>query len=124
MCDLKGPIRLCTCSEKIDRTKPHWILNTHCSKKHVELNVEIMGTFSANFLLDVAFAERLNGENLFDFDYTPIQDDILHLKFPSEGTHTFIFDSGKWNAKSPFGTRATYAHDKRQTGLINTEIRK
>ena len=26
MCDLNGPFRLCTCSDDIDYTKPHWIL--------------------------------------------------------------------------------------------------
>ena len=26
MCDLNGPFRLCTCSNQVDYSKPHWIL--------------------------------------------------------------------------------------------------
>ena len=124
MCDLNGPIRLCTCSTKVDRTKPHWILKTNCSEKFVDLGVEIIGTFSFDFLSDIEFAERLNEENLFDFDYSPAQDDILYLKLTSNRTHTFIFNSGKWKAKDPFGNRTTYKHNKRQSGIIETEAKK
>ena len=31
MCDLNGPFKLCTCSDKIDKEKPHWILKFVCS---------------------------------------------------------------------------------------------
>lgn len=26
MCDVNGQFKLCTCSEKIDKTKPYWVL--------------------------------------------------------------------------------------------------
>ena len=26
MCDLNGPFRLCTCSDDVEYTKPHWIM--------------------------------------------------------------------------------------------------
>jgi len=27
MCDVNGQFKLCTCSDKIDKTKPYWVLN-------------------------------------------------------------------------------------------------
>lgn len=29
MCDVNGQFKLCTCSEKVDKKKPHWLLKTH-----------------------------------------------------------------------------------------------
>ena len=29
MCDVNGPFKLCTCSEKIDKNKPYWVLKSN-----------------------------------------------------------------------------------------------
>jgi hypothetical protein len=33
MCNINGPFKLCTCADKVDRTKPHWILHRYLQSK-------------------------------------------------------------------------------------------
>ena len=41
MCDLNGPFRLCTCSEDIDYSKPHWVLHMNSANDGEEVLVTI-----------------------------------------------------------------------------------
>ena len=41
MCDLNGPFRLCTCSDDIDYTKPHWILRMNSTNDGEDMMVTI-----------------------------------------------------------------------------------
>ena len=43
MCDVNGQFKLCTCSEKIDKKKPYWVLKTN-RQEGEEIN--ILGMFS------------------------------------------------------------------------------
>jgi hypothetical protein len=36
MCNINGPFKLCTCAEKVDRTKPHWILHRYLQSKEID----------------------------------------------------------------------------------------
>lgn len=120
MCDLNGPIRFCTCNAQIDTAKPHWTLKTDCKRSYTNLEQEIMGTFSSKFMLSLEFLSRLNSENLFDFEYRPSQNDILTLMLSSNQSHTFIYNSGQWEVKSPFGFTTSYWHGNKQSGFIDT----
>ena len=43
MCDVNGPFKLCTCSEKIDKNKPYWVLK---SNREDNPDLMVVGLFS------------------------------------------------------------------------------
>lgn len=98
MCDLNGPFKLCTCSGKIDKKKPYWVLKTN---KENEIDNHVVGMFSQpNFLFTPIFKKniltRLNSKkNIFDFDYTPINGDLLKLCGDYDEYYC-EFKNGKW----------------------------
>ena len=71
MCDVNGQFKLCTCSEKIDKKKPYWVLksNREDGEEHF-----IVGLFSQpnplfTLILRRNILRRLNTvESIFDFD--------------------------------------------------------
>ena len=103
MCDLKGPFKLCTCSDKIDKKKPHWILERiSVNLKDLELTT-IIGIFSSTYLMNIDdIIEQLNTTNTFDFDYTPKQKDILILDFVDD-YYELIYTKGKWREFFDYG---------------------
>ena len=80
MCDVNGPFKLCTCSTKVDRRKPHWILHRHIQSRE---KLEMMGEFSTpdpyTVISERSLQRRLNSVNVFDFDYEPEEGDFLEL---------------------------------------------
>jgi len=98
MCDVNGQFKLCTCSEKIDKSKPYWVLK---SKREDNEEHFVVGQFSQpNPLFTPIFRKnilrRLNTVNsIFDFDYTPKERDLLKLcgKYDE---YYFEFKGGKW----------------------------
>ena len=44
MCDINGPFKLCTCSEKIDKKKPYWVLKSN--REDDEEDHMVLGMFS------------------------------------------------------------------------------
>lgn len=82
MCDVNGEFKLCTCSEKIDKKKPYWVLKTN-RQQGEEIN--ILEKFSKpNILFTPIFKKnilkRLNTvKSVFDFEYRPQQGDLLKL---------------------------------------------
>ena len=95
MCDLNGPFKLCTCSNKIDKEKPYWVLERMTSNLK-DMIPPIIGMFPDNYDFNIDFIlNELNNKNPFDFEYYPKQKDCLTLNFDSEIFH-FIYTNGVW----------------------------
>lgn len=98
MCDVNGQFKLCTCSEKINKKKPYWVLKTN-RQEGEEINV--LGMFSKPNILFTPIVKkniikRLNSEELvFDFEYRPQQSDLLKLCGEFDEYYC-EFDNGKW----------------------------
>ena len=98
MCDVNGKFKLCTCSEKIDKNKPYWVLksNREDGEEHM-----VLGQFSQpNPLFTPLFRRnilrRLNKvKSIFDFDYTPNERDLLKLCGEYDEYYC-EFKGGKW----------------------------
>lgn len=98
MCDVNGQFKLCTCSEKIDKKKPYWVL-----KSNREDNDEhcVVGQFSEpnplfTPILRRNILRRLNTvKSIFDFDYTPKERDLLKL-YGEYDEYYCEFREGKW----------------------------
>ena len=98
MCDFNGPFKLCTCSEKIDKKKPYWVL-----KSNREDNEELMvlGQFSQPNILFTPIVRRnilrrLNTiKSIFDFEYTPQENDLLKLCCEYD-EYYLEYQLGKW----------------------------
>ena len=43
MCDVNGQFKLCTCSEKIDKKKPYWVLKSN--REDDEEDHMVLGTW-------------------------------------------------------------------------------
>ena len=94
MCKL-GEFKLCTCSDKIDKSKPHWILEKLSVNKD-EIDEVIIGMYPEEYVMNIDFViDKLNHGNPFDFQYNPKQKDVLTLNF-DEVAFTLIYTNGKW----------------------------
>ena len=74
MCDLNGPFRLCSCSDDIDYSKPHWILRMNNTNEGEDMMVNIGMMIPSNLIDKIErrkILRRLNTKNVFDFEYTP-----------------------------------------------------
>ncbi|MGC6402525.1 MAG: hypothetical protein ACON4A_03660 [Flavobacteriaceae bacterium] len=98
MCDVNGPFKLCTCSEKIDKKKPYWVLksNREDNEEHM-----VLGQFSQPNILFTPIVRRnilrrLNTiKSIFDFEYTPQEKDLL--KLCGEYDEYYLeYQMGKW----------------------------
>ena len=82
MCDVNGPFKLCTCSEKIDKKKPYWVLK---SNRKDEEETVVLGMFSQpnsvfTPIVRKNILRRLNSvKSIFDFEYSPHERDLLKL---------------------------------------------
>ena len=98
MCDVNGQFKLCTCSEKIDKKKPYWVLKSN-KKKGEELGV--LGMFSQpnpvfTPILRRNILRRLNSvKSIFDFEYSPHERDLLKLCGKYDEYYC-EFINGKW----------------------------
>mgnify|MGYP000383064652 CR=1 FL=1 len=98
MCDVNGPFKLCTCSEKIDKKKPYWVLKSN-KQKGEEFGV--LGMFSQpnpvfTPILRRNILRRLNSvKSIFDFEYTPKEKDLLKLCGEYDEYYC-EFINGKW----------------------------
>lgn len=98
MCDVNGPFKLCSCSEKIDKKKPYWVLRTNKidGDEHY-----VLGMFSQPNILFTPIVRRnilrrLNYiKSVFDFDYTPQENDLLKLCGEYD-EYYLVYESGKW----------------------------
>ena len=98
MCDVNGQFKLCTCSEKIDKKKPYWVLKSN-KQKGEEFGV--LGMFSQpnpvfTHILRRNILKRLNSvKSIFDFEYTPKEKDLLKLCGEYDEYYC-EFINGKW----------------------------
>ena len=98
MCDVNGPFKLCTCSKKIDKSKPYWVLKYN---KQDDLEHRVLGQFSQPNVLFTPLIRknilrRLNTvKSIFDFDYTPKERDLLKLCGEYDEYYC-EFKEGKW----------------------------
>jgi hypothetical protein len=64
----------------VDKTKPYWVLHRYIQSRE---DIQVNGIFSQpnpyqNFSLR-SLKRRMNSNNVFDFDYTPNEGDLLEL---------------------------------------------
>tara|TARA_B110001469_G_C9418510_1_gene213611 strand:+ start:313 stop:615 length:303 start_codon:yes stop_codon:yes gene_type:complete len=82
MCYVNGQFKLCTCSEKIDKKKPYWVLKLN-KQKGEEFGV--LGMFSQpnpvfTTKLRRNILRKLNlVKSIFDFEYNRKEKDLLKL---------------------------------------------
>jgi len=123
MCDLNGPFRLCTCSDDVDYTKPHWILRMNSINDDVETMVTI-GIMTPINLIDKIerrkILRRLNTVNVFDFEYAPSENDQLELNLEEEDGYTFNFKNGKWVFEEWYGERQEFEYKNQKEGIIES----
>ena len=127
MCDLNGPFRLCTCSSNIDFTKPHWILrmNSHDDGKEILITVGMM--IPPNLIDKIErrkVLRRLNTVNVFDFNYTPEENDQLELNFEENDGFKFTFRKGKWVFEEFLGEHPMFKHESLRIGIIESKNSK
>ena len=98
MCDVNGPFILCTCSEKIDKKKPYWVLK---SNRKDEEETDVLGMFSQPNPLFTPIVRknilrRLNSvKSIFDFEYNPEERDLLKL-YGEYDEYYCEYTDGKW----------------------------
>ena len=96
MCKSKFHIKLCTC-EGLNFSKGNsWQLNKSASKHDiVGTFVQIEGPHLFNFSISSVLEDKLlfdlNNYDVFDFDYQPIEDDLLTINVELK-TFLFIHD--------------------------------
>ena len=98
MCDVNGPFKLCTCSEKINKKKPYWVLK---SNRKDEEETVVLGMFSQpnplfTPILRKNILRRLNSvKSIFDFEYNPEERDLLKL-YGEYDEYYCEYTDGKW----------------------------
>ena len=129
MCEVFQEYKLCTCSDKIDKSKPYWVLNKGIPKRDGR-GFSILGTliYSEEEILREITEDRLlldlNSKNIFDFDYRPTENDILKL-FDGKFNYHFIYSNDKWRIfdKSPFSDeKHLFKLRQKKKGFIEGEI--
>ena len=123
MCDLNGPFRLCTCSSEIDYTKPHWILRINSVNNGEEIMVTIGMMIPPNLINKIErrkILRRLNTVNVFDFDYSPSENDQLELNLEEEDGYTFNFKKGKWVFEEWYGEHQEFEYKNQKEGIIES----
>ena len=131
MCDVNGQFKLCTCSEKIDKTKPYWVLNKG-TPKNKDNDILIEGTLIYSEdeinreITEDILLQDLNSKNIFDFDYHPLKNDILKL-YDGKYTYHFIYSKvesiSEWEIfdKGPFSNNKFKLRQKKK-GFIKKII--
>ena len=123
MCDLNGPFRLCTCSSEIDYTKPHWILRINSVNNGEEIMVTIGMMIPPNLINKIErrkVLRRLNTVNVFDFDYSPSENDQLELNLEEDDGYTFNFKKGKWVFEEWYGEHQEFEYKNQKEGIIES----
>jgi hypothetical protein len=123
MCDLNGPFRLCTCSSEIDYTKPHWILRMNSVNNGEEIMVTIGMMIPPNLINKIErrkVLRRLNTVNVFDFEYSPSENDQLELNLEEDDGYTFNFKKGKWVFEEWYGEHQEFEYKNQKEGIIES----
>jgi hypothetical protein len=108
----------------VDRTKPHWVLHRFIQSKE---EFQVMGLFSSLDSYDLvslqSLKRRLNTVKVFDFEYEPMEGDLLQLYLEPEWEEGFElrpnfeleFTKGKWRLLEDFES-IEYKHSMTQMG--------
>jgi len=96
MCKTGKTLKLCTCSDKIDKSKPHWTL-ARKTIKQPDTEV-IMGMYMpSESFCDRNFAQteewllsQINEYQCFDFNYSPFPEDKLLINL-GEDEFGFVY---------------------------------
>ncbi|MBL0711907.1 MAG: hypothetical protein JJV99_12990 [Colwellia sp.] len=88
MCELGKTLKLCTCSDEIDKSRPYWTLARKVIKQPPENDLVLMGEFTTTKRFDSIEIQswiigQLNSSNCFDFDYEPLKGDKLIINLSS-----------------------------------------
>ena len=95
MCNIIGEFKLCTCSKKIDKSKPYWVIERLLVDENIIYPVCI-GMHAGEYLKNIdSILDKLNNGNPFDFEYNPENNDILELNF-EEVVFNLIYRNGMW----------------------------
>ena len=117
MCSTGDGFKLCTCSDDIDKEKPHWVLERLKINKKDTYVISI-GTFSPDYLESIKYIlEQLNNHNPFDFDYKPGNRDLLTLNF-GEGSFHLIYDNNEWTDFDEYEGFKENQKEEIQKGLL------
>ena len=117
MCSKSDGFKLCTCSDDIDEDKPHWILERLKTKKNGS-KFMVIGTFDVNYLENLEYVlEQLNNHNPFDFDYKPINRDLLTLKF-EDGEFNLFYYNKRWTDFDKYEDLEENQKEEVQKGLL------
>ncbi len=120
MCDLSGPFKLCTCGDEIDYDKPHWSLQMNLTDR-VD-SFEILGTMMDPFDREPTLADKLevelNSRNVFDFDYSPQENDSLTFYYNEDDSDSFEYVNGKWIQPSSLGQHTWDTFENRLEGYL------
>ena len=96
MCNIIDGFKLCTCSDKVDKSKPHWVLERLIKKEDKIQDEVLIGILSPYYTENIkTILNELNNGNPFDFDYNPKDNDMLELNF-DEDTFSLIYKKDKW----------------------------
>ena len=63
---------------------------------------------------------RLNTVNVFDFEYTPSENDQLELNLEEDDGYTFNFKNGKWFFEEWYGERQEFEYKNQKEGIIES----
>ena len=123
MCSTSDGFKLCTCSDDIDKEKPHWVLERLKTKKN-DNKFMVIGTFDVNYLENLEYVlEQLNNHNPFDFDYEPRNRDLLTLKF-EEGEFNLFYYNKRWTDFDEYEDLEENQKEEMQKGLLNGGLLK
>lgn len=112
MCIAGKTLKLCTCSDKIDKSRPYWTLTRKTIKQ--PQGEPLMGSFTeptiedGNKLIQVFDSVDTKEQiimwlcnelerSCFDFDYEPMAEDKLVIHFPSDSLE-FVYRYNKWQS--------------------------
>ena len=137
MCNISKDYKLCTCTAKVDKTKPYWVLNKGIQKPADPFRERIEGTIAYGTedmlreLNEDRLLEDLNSKNVFDFEYLPVSFDILKI-YDGRFTYHFIYDKDEFETqwlwrpfdKGPFSDdRKLFKMRWKKKGFIEGDIR-
>ncbi len=112
MCKISKEIKLCSCATNLESIDNMWVLKTNLARPqilfgeyyHLGLSRKKQDVKNRELLLD-----KLNSKNLFDFEYTPCENDQLEITIcVDEGGGKFLkfkfyYSDGRWTDKKiPF----------------------
>ena len=128
MCDLSKNFKLCSCDgDKLPLEKVGWILerkNETLPNRYLKGKVAKDFTSTHEQQLKILIEEQLNQKNCFDFDYSPMEDDLLKIKRKKEGPirwYIYRFVKGLWQKDESTGLDGSRSkHQYYKNGTVTT----